>query len=291
MAKPFLSEIEALAGVRISGDNTPLILDFDDGSVAFEASIFADSDGTSKELRLVVDGKIALLLGEDEVTLMAGGFTAAKTMFDSGTGDSGFILYGDGSVRGHLVGSADTNVILSSDGGLKLRPGGLANPAREIMWTGSSTAPQFRDAGGTMRDLAYIRTGSLSPTIEGSGSNPTVSYSLSVGTYLRIGSLVFVSGRITVSSISGGSGNLRIGSLPFACGGFARFRAPLFVTVSGINYLTLTMGNVFAMPPISASYLDIFVYTSNGTYQNLALSNVGNGDDIMFSGFYWTQDS
>jgi hypothetical protein len=58
--------------------------------------------------------------------------------------------------------------------------------------------------------------GSWSPTVEGSGGNPTVTYtSLRNGNYVKIGKLVFITFIVDVASISGGSGTTVIGALPY----------------------------------------------------------------------------
>ena len=62
--------------------------------------------------------------------------------------------------------------------------------------------------------------GTFTPTFAGSSSNPTVSYSTQVGTYILVGKMV----QITVSVIasgtpSGGGGNLHITGLPTAKSG------------------------------------------------------------------------
>ena len=57
--------------------------------------------------------------------------------------------------------------------------------------------------------------GTFTPTILGSSSNPSSTYSSQVGIYTKIGNLVRVKIFIETSNYSGGSGDLRIGDLPF----------------------------------------------------------------------------
>lgn len=52
------------------------------------------------------------------------------------------------------------------------------------------------------------------PTITGSSSNPVVGYTTQLGSYQQMGSVVCVKGTVVLSSVSGGSGDIRI-SLPF----------------------------------------------------------------------------
>jgi hypothetical protein len=68
--------------------------------------------------------------------------------------------------------------------------------------------------GGTT-PLTYYCEGSWTPTVIGSSSNPTVSYSNRQGTFTRIGNLVTAFFDLQMSSISGGSGNAYVSGLPF----------------------------------------------------------------------------
>ena len=58
--------------------------------------------------------------------------------------------------------------------------------------------------------------GSWTPVFQGTGSNPTVSYTIQVGRYVKVGTVITVSCRLRTASVTGGSGNLLIGGLPFA---------------------------------------------------------------------------
>lgn len=68
----------------------------------------------------------------------------------------------------------------------------------------------------TNSTLNDYETGTWTPTLLGSSSNPTVTYnSANKGTYTKIGNLVFVQCYFRFSSFSGGSGSALIGGLPF----------------------------------------------------------------------------
>lgn len=57
--------------------------------------------------------------------------------------------------------------------------------------------------------------GTFSPGLTGSTGTPTISYSNNDGYYIKVGDLVNIWGHITVSSVSGGSGQIWINGLPF----------------------------------------------------------------------------
>jgi hypothetical protein len=67
---------------------------------------------------------------------------------------------------------------------------------------------------GSINDLAISQTASY-PSFGGSVSGPTVSLSARAARWYRIGPLVHYFAHLTVSSVSGGSGNLHIAGLPF----------------------------------------------------------------------------
>jgi hypothetical protein len=70
-------------------------------------------------------------------------------------------------------------------------------------------------AGGEVLDS--YEEGNWTPTIYGTTSNPTVTYAQACGRYTKIGDVVFLSGYVfvTAGNLSGGSGNIQIGNLPF----------------------------------------------------------------------------
>ena len=58
--------------------------------------------------------------------------------------------------------------------------------------------------------------GTWTPTIVGSGGNPTVTYQAdNGGSYTKIGRVVYYTGAVRWTALSGGSGTARIGNLPF----------------------------------------------------------------------------
>lgn len=91
--------------------------------------------------------------------------------------------------------------------------------------------------------LSQYSTSTYSPAINGSVSNPTVGYSAQQGNYTKIGNMCFVDYNIATSSISSGSGNLRV-TLPVTA------RAST-TTHGAVNFNKLTVG--------ARSYITAFV--------------------------------
>jgi hypothetical protein len=69
---------------------------------------------------------------------------------------------------------------------------------------------------GAANKLDDYETGTWTPFLDGSSTDPSLSYSSQVGAYEKIGALVHASFFINVSAVnSQGSGQLRIAGLPF----------------------------------------------------------------------------
>ncbi|MDB4351976.1 hypothetical protein OAA60_00920 [Porticoccaceae bacterium] len=107
----------------------------------------------------------------------------------------------------------------------------LGSPYDGIMNLGSAGA-RFRDlhlSGGvvfgtpsgaaTSNTLDDYEEGTFSPVFLGSVTNPTVAYNTAYGSYTKVGNIVYVEIRLVTNSVSGGSGDLLIGNLPFTASG------------------------------------------------------------------------
>lgn len=68
---------------------------------------------------------------------------------------------------------------------------------------------------GSANYLDDVETGNWTPVYGGASVAPTVTYTRQKGSYVKVGNLVHVQGRISTSTTSGGSGSLRITGLPF----------------------------------------------------------------------------
>tara|TARA_B100001248_G_scaffold141364_1_gene106131 strand:- start:384 stop:1223 length:840 start_codon:yes stop_codon:yes gene_type:complete len=69
---------------------------------------------------------------------------------------------------------------------------------------------------GTANKLDDYEEGTFTPTFGGSGGNPTVSYSVQIGTYIKVGNMVQLTVSIIASGTpSGGGGDLVIFGVPF----------------------------------------------------------------------------
>ena len=74
---------------------------------------------------------------------------------------------------------------------------------------------------GAANHLDDYEEGTWTPTIKGSGGDPSPSYTAQIGTYRKVGKLLYLNFYIHASSSSGGSGYIEIGGLPFGIMGTA----------------------------------------------------------------------
>src|SRR5690606_6834040 len=103
-----------------------------------------------------------------------------------------------------ITGTADQIDVANGDGS-------TANPTLSLPSTIQVGGISFDSGTNT---LSEYEEGTWTPAIGGLGGDPTVTGTL-VGKYTRIGNQVTVKWQISITTISGGSGAVRIRNLPF----------------------------------------------------------------------------
>lgn len=134
--------------------------------------------------------------------------------------------------------------------------------------------------------LDYYEEGSWTPSITGSTSNPTVSYSTQLGKYTRIGDLVTVKCTITINTISGGSGAVRISGLPFTASNDSMTSVGSFGQVNGLNFPTSTV-DVSTLVFGNAAYTQPFSIIDNTNGASVDMTDLANGDNFRLTVTYW----
>lgn len=135
---------------------------------------------------------------------------------------------------------------------------------------------------------ALAASGTWSPAITGSVSNPTVAYTERVGRYTVLFDLLcFYSFRIVINTYSGGSGNLRV-SLPFTnsnvnAADLVRGAANL----SGVDVTATTPYGLHFRPELGAAYGIYQIAADNAATVTTAVGDAAAGDTISASGWYW----
>ena len=185
----------------------------------------------------------------------------------------------DGSNTGSYVGYFGPN-------GLYMAPG------KGIDFSANSNA-----AGMTSEVLNDYEEGTWTPVWESTGTLPTLTYSVQSGYYVKIGRVVHFWGRIYMGGWGGGggSGNIRVGGLPFASNSDSNHGGPLcqvtFTYNGGNAVWPAGATQVFARvlnASTSIEYISLGVPTTllgeNGTLQWTSNPQMYNN---YFSGSYF----
>jgi hypothetical protein len=144
------------------------------------------------------------------------------------------------------------------------------------------TFPASQSDSTSANTLDDYEEGTFSPTVFGASTAGTVTYTARLASYTKIGRVVQF--EIYINWASGtGTGDLRIGSLPFT----AKSTGYQGVTVSYPNNLTLTASNVavaFINP--NTTSIDMYQYPTGGGGSTPVAYDVSA--EIMLSGTYTT---
>ena len=134
---------------------------------------------------------------------------------------------------------------------------------------------------GSANQMDDYEEGTWTPTLIGSTTNPTVTYSEQAGTYTKIGQLVYITIRIAVSTTNSGSGNLGISGIPFTAKNYSS-------NVSGalskafVYNLATDIDVLFVLKNESK----VSLYASDNNNNQSQVSSLQNGCYITASGCY-----
>tara|TARA_B100000963_G_scaffold354973_1_gene372396 strand:+ start:511 stop:1314 length:804 start_codon:yes stop_codon:yes gene_type:complete len=178
----------------------------------------------------------------------SGNITASNTIAGTSATLSGTLgvtgastLTGNVGVNGGTGGQVAVNYSTASTTGLKLndtnsgnlggfvdfRSGSGAGTQRATIQNANNTGIHvnvgtggsvcFTNVGYTAANaLDDYEEGTFTPTFGGTSGNPTVSYSVQLGTYVKIGKIVQVTASVIASGTpNGGAGDLQVKGLPF----------------------------------------------------------------------------
>ena len=138
---------------------------------------------------------------------------------------------------------------------------------------------------GNTNQLQNYATGSWTPAIDAASSSPSVSYTTQLGKYTRIGNVVHIKCVITVNTISGGTGNIRITGIPFTASNDAMSSYTGSLNTTGVlwdsadNWLFQIVANT-----TTTQLLENF---DNGAGAGMPIGNIANGDNISITATYW----
>lgn len=146
--------------------------------------------------------------------------------------------------------------------------------------------PATQAASADANTLDDYEEGTWTPVLYGSSTAGTYTYSVQSGVYTKIGRMVHITGRITVTGVSGSpSGNWRVSGLPFN----PAVSTPLVIG-DGVNFPLAGTGYYLYGLVNSAGYIEFLQNNStvNGGNHNTAPVSVGaiSNTAISFSASY-----
>jgi hypothetical protein len=163
-----------------------------------------------------------------------------------------------------------------------------ASATRYLANTGTSNNPNWDQVAMTTGVSDYAE-GSWTPVIQGSSTPGAQTYSVQVGRYVRIGNIVFVSARLTMTAKDGTTaGNVQIGGLPFTSRNVTNLIPAMNVAlysnidldVAGSRY------SISALVAENSTIISLLEVGDNVSSAALTAADIGNTTAIAFSGWY-----
>jgi hypothetical protein len=146
-------------------------------------------------------------------------------------------------------------------------------------------------AGETSSLLDWYEEGTWTPIYDGLTSSPTVSYaSQTEGKYTRIGNIVYVSAALRTASVSGGSGSVVVGGLPFTVASAGTGEAENSSFSIGFASAFDTVFPNAAYAAAGTTYIRLRVSSSSAATTSLDVANLQTGANqnyLYLSGFYF----
>ena len=167
----------------------------------------------------------------------------------------------------------------ATDGLIHMGNSGAHNS--NILASFTSNGLTFNGDTAAANALDDYEEGTFTPYFGCDSSNPTISYSSQVGNYTKIGDTVHFKIRVTTSSVSGGSGTLRIYGLPYSAQSATTTAAVSF----GFIYNWTNNPN---MMNIGAGLNSILVYKDVYTNTTASAGDLKSGMYCLISGTYHT---
>ncbi len=133
--------------------------------------------------------------------------------------------------------------------------------------------------------LSNYDEGTWTPAVTGSTGDPTVTYTVQVGKYTRIGNTVHFSFQLAFNTYSGGSGDLRV-SLPFTAANTGADNTRNAAVLNLVDITIVSADMHFAVTQNQA--YGSFTFTiDNSAIARVQIADAAAGDTISASGHFW----
>lgn len=164
----------------------------------------------------------------------------------------------------------------------------IANFTEDVVVAGDSIIFSDVSDGGTTKrdtvqgvlDLVAATSTSFSPTIRGTTTAGTGTYTLQSGSYVRLNKLVFFELQVSWTNLTGAAGTLAIGNLPITNGSLY---SPVTIITNGVTSIAGSIIRGWVFP--SNNYIELYDQSTGGALSGTALDTTGT---ITISGMYLT---
>ncbi len=286
-----------LAGdIDVDGTANLDVVDID-GALTQDGGAVFNEDSADVDFRVESNGDANMLFidgGNDRLLVRKSDPTNADQAFHLGAGgdDHKMILQGNSVQRIGLQNGTSSRVFLgaAADNHFRLSKQDASvlldvNSSGNIILGQSGAGIHLGVTSATASNLLDdYEEGTWTPVLGATSIDPTVSYTANrSGSYIKVGDVVHVMGRVNTSSVSGGSGTVLIRGLPFATSAERNAGALGYISqVSNSSGYTQFGLN----PDASASTIRIVQSGSGVGGATVAIGVVGNGFDLTFSHTY-----
>lgn len=170
--------------------------------------------------------------------------------------------------------------------------GGAVGPdsGNNINVRGSGTISVAGNAGTNTLTITSsgptYATGTWTPTLLGSSTAGTPTYASQVGYYTTVGNIVFCEYSVTLTTLSGGSGNITLGGLPFTVSNTVGI--DLIVFTGSNNGAVLSPGAIALQLLHNTRTATVGVQTySTNSFQPAPISELQGSDNYAGAFFYF----
>jgi hypothetical protein len=167
------------------------------------------------------------------IGFQSGNFTVGGLRFEDNGGN------GSAEIRFQGVGSNQRAEIVFYTGDTN----GGENMSERVRITNNGIT--FNGDTAAANALDDYEEGTWTPTLINATGGDTATYSTQVGKYVKVGELVYCEFRIAITAKGGGSGQIRIGGLPFNCSSVSDFTsacADIFFDNTATSYVNFKVG-------------------------------------------------
>ena len=276
----------------------------------------SDLDTTNERMRIDTSGNV--LIGKTSTTFATAGVNLQPNGRVDITRDGGLSAYfnrttSDGNTVGFYKDGALIGSIGSSSGSAFIQgnsnsSGFYFGNSNIYPWDAGALADNTIDLGqssyrwndlylggniylggtGSANALDDYETGSWTPNYSTEGGGESITYDgVTAGSYVKIGSLVFITGFIRTDAVSGGSSYLYLGGFPFTnASGNSRQG---FIGIARSSAFVTHQPSALEMVSGGTKAFVKFRGTADDNSDNLLAGNLGTGTNaniILFSGSY-----